>query len=202
MYRIQIPHVDLFTEGAQLHRSIIMQLKKQWATADATKHKPPNIIEFDGLHNGRLDGHVKPCGHLGPHSHTPSSTSPDATSLLLAAVIPLPTNHLVSKTSSSTTLPTTPTKPSKSSCHKSPPLSPVLLAGSEICTCLEDFFRVKGVDLQQSEEVLNDLDLTSDIIADTPISCLNEVLNTVEGHTHKYQAFTKKWSSHLQYNKH
>ncbi|KAF9225177.1 hypothetical protein BS17DRAFT_801307 [Gyrodon lividus] len=224
MYGTQVPRIDLFTEDTQLHGPIIMQLKKRWvcekhagehgepgycfvntcgkhlglnhrklklwaaaiAAADATKHEPPNIIEFDCLR---------------PHSHTPSSTSPDATSLLLAAVIPLLTNHLVLKTSDSTTLPMTPTKPHKSSHCESPPLSPVLPAGSKIHACLEDFFRVKGVDLQQSEEALTDLDLTPDIIADIPISHLNEVLNTVEGHTHKYQAFTKEWSSHLQCKK-
>ncbi|KIK93182.1 hypothetical protein PAXRUDRAFT_145638 [Paxillus rubicundulus Ve08.2h10] len=158
------PHVDLFTESVQLHGSIIMQLKKQWVckkhtgehgepgycffnASDAMKHEPPNIIEFNGLHDGRLDGQVKPCGCSGPHSRTPLSTSPDATSLLLTAIIPLLTNHLVPKTSSSTALPTTPTKPGQSSHHESPPLSPVLLAGIEIRTCFEDFFRVEGVNL-------------------------------------------------------
>ncbi|KAF9229200.1 hypothetical protein BS17DRAFT_762875 [Gyrodon lividus] len=193
-----------FFNACSEHLGLNHRKLKLWAATiaaeDATKHEPP-IIEFDCLRDGRLDGHVKPRGRSGPHSRTPSSTSPDATSLLLAAVIPLLTNHLVPKTSDSTTLPMTPTKPHESSHRESLPLSPVPPAGSKIHACLEDFFRVKGVDLQQSEEALTDLDLTPDIIADIPISRLNEVLNTVEGRTHKYQAFTKEWLSHLQCKK-
>ena len=62
------------------------------AAGDSTKHEPPNTADFDGARDGRLSD-TKPCGCTGPHS-APGSTTPDATALLMAAILPLITSHL------------------------------------------------------------------------------------------------------------
>ncbi|KAG1751308.1 uncharacterized protein EDB91DRAFT_1078121 [Suillus paluster] len=80
-YGTKVPHIESFSEESQIHGTIIMQLKQKWsckkhlskhgepgncyATADATKHKPPNTVDFDVLHDGQLNA-IKPHGHTAP----------------------------------------------------------------------------------------------------------------------------------------
>lgn len=167
------------------------------AAADATKHEPPNTVDFDGLRDGRLDSHVKPRGRVGPCTRSPPATPVSDATSLLTTMVPLLTN-LVQRTTAPQLPPTTPTKLHGSSKPHSPPLSPVPPPGGEIHACLEDFFKTKGIDLRQAEDTLTNLDLTPDIIADLSISRLNEVLDTVEGRARKYQVFTKDWSGRLE----
>ncbi|KIK76654.1 hypothetical protein PAXRUDRAFT_18046 [Paxillus rubicundulus Ve08.2h10] len=214
-YGTKVPRVEAFSEDAQIHGGIILQLKAKWvcekhlgehgevgycyvsstgehlglnhrklklwaaaiASADATKHAPPNSVDFDGVRDGRLNS-TKPHGRSGPRFLV--TTSPDATTMLLAATILDP--------------------PSTPSHHRevSPPLSPTPLVGTEIYSCLHDLLVQKGIDLCGAEGVLTELDLTPDIIADVPISHLCDILGTVEGRVLKLQAFAHEWHGRLQ----
>ena len=77
-------------------------------------------------------------------------------------------------------------------------VSPLPDAGSELRSCLEDFARVKGIDLIQHEAVLARLDLTPDILPDVPITRLCELTGAVEGQLWKLQVYCKEWYTRLQ----
>ncbi|KAG6370347.1 hypothetical protein JVT61DRAFT_12155 [Boletus reticuloceps] len=232
-YPTKIPRIENFSDNAQLHGSIILQLKvkwvcdkhsgehgerghcwvsptgnhiglnncrlKQWAASiaagDATKHEPPHTIDFDGLRDGRLD--VKSCGRTGPCSS--AAATPDATTMLLTAVTSLMANQLVSKTPAVDFL----TTPKRHRAREvSLPCSPVPITGTELHSCLNDFFDQKGIDLRATEDLLTQLEFTPDIISDVLISRLCEVLMVVEGRGLKLQAFAREWSERLQLKKH
>ncbi|KAG1732927.1 uncharacterized protein EDB91DRAFT_1057805 [Suillus paluster] len=163
------------------------------AAADATKHKPPNTVDFNGLCDGRIDA-MKSCGHNGPRLS--SSSSPDPTTALLAAVTSLITSQLASK---ATLEPSTPT-------HHCPraqtPFSPIPATGTEIHLCLSAFLQSYDVDLMGSEDVLSSLELTPDIIGDMPVTCLCNLPCVVEGRAMKFQGFAREWSNWLKYKKH
>ncbi|TFY79566.1 hypothetical protein EWM64_g4445 [Hericium alpestre] len=93
VYKMWVPNVDHFSNEAQLHGPIILELKQKWfwaatiAAHDVTKHDPSNNLEFDGACDGRLIT-TKPCGHSGPQpALTPATASQSNMSQLLMAAI-------------------------------------------------------------------------------------------------------------------
>ncbi|KIJ06258.1 hypothetical protein PAXINDRAFT_20541 [Paxillus involutus ATCC 200175] len=175
---------------------------KMWAAAiDATKHEPPNTLDFDGLRDGRGDGGPKSQGRTGPRAGG-SSPSSEVTTMLLASMIPLITSQLSSAAHNLPSLSHSNSEPLSTLTQPrrevSPPWSPVPASGSEVHICLQSFLEKKGINLLHSEQALIDYDLTPDIISEIPISRLCEVLGTVEGHAHKYQGFAKEWSERLE----
>jgi hypothetical protein len=165
------------------------------------KHEPPNTIDFNGLHDDRLDV-TKPCGCTGPCPPIPSApASSNATTMLLTAVTSLVASQLTTKhvTNPSLALLSTLSR----CCHRdvSPPLSPTPVVGTEVDSCLQDFLAQKGIDLRDAKDVLTELDLTPDILSDVPVSRLCDLLGTVEGCALKLQAFFHVWSSRLELKK-
>ncbi|KAH7903026.1 hypothetical protein BJ138DRAFT_1198541, partial [Hygrophoropsis aurantiaca] len=165
------------------------------AAADATKHQPPNTVDFDGIRDGRLSS-IKPRGRTGPTS-TSSTSSSDSTALLMAAILPFITSNLASRSplASPSVEPSTPTHQRHLSVT---PQSPLPEPGSEIRTCLRDFLKAKDIDLTNAEQSLKALELTPDIIADVPVGHLCEVMAAVEGRVRKFQVFCKVWSDRLE----
>ncbi|KAJ8585723.1 hypothetical protein M405DRAFT_910709 [Rhizopogon salebrosus TDB-379] len=161
------------------HLGLNIHKLKLWAAAiaaaDATKHEPPNTVDFDILRDGRLDT-VKPRGRTGPRSAS-SSTATDATTMLLAAMIPLITDrlgHAMPRATEATLNP--PSTPLSHRREASPPLSPIPATGMEIQACLGDFLKEKGIDLSRAGNILADLDLTPDIISEVPVTHLCMIL--------------------------
>ncbi|KAM5543706.1 hypothetical protein V8D89_002323 [Ganoderma adspersum] len=79
------------------HLGLNMRKLKVWAVAiaayEATKYVPPNTVDFDSARDGRVVS-VHPRGHPTQGSNV-LATSSDITTLLMAAVVPLITNHLL-----------------------------------------------------------------------------------------------------------
>ncbi|KAF8835086.1 hypothetical protein BDN67DRAFT_992531 [Paxillus ammoniavirescens] len=236
MYGTRVPRVDAFSEEAQIHGAVILQLKQKWAckkhlgehgdvshcyisltgehlglnnwklkmwaaaiaAADATKHEPPNTMDFDGLQDGRLDT-MKPRGRTGPRSSA-SGSVPDPTTTLLAAVTSLIASQLAPKPPASSMV-DPPSTPRHHQQEASLPVSPLPAPGSEIHTCLQDFLAQKSIDFCSAEDVLSQLELTPDIITDVPVSRLCEILSTVEGRALKFQAFSHEWNTRFQLKK-
>ncbi|TDL14115.1 hypothetical protein BD410DRAFT_846335 [Rickenella mellea] len=213
----KVPRVDLYSEATQLNGTFILQLKEKWtcqthlgehrepgfcyvtptgehvglnhrrlamwasamAAGEATKYEPPNIAEFDGAANET------------------------ASSLLLAAVIPLLTNL------TRPAIPTTPVRPrvvstpgtptkSKAARASLAPDSPAPAAGEELRQFLVDLQRVKSVDIQAKEAALAALDITPDIIPDIPVSRICELVGVTEGVGFKVQKFCRAWNACLE----
>jgi hypothetical protein len=162
------------------------------AAADATKHEPPNTVEFDGIRDGRLSS-VKARGRSGPRRASSPSTPPvDPTALWMAAMIPLITS-LVSKPAQTLEPPVTP----RHMTNLTEPVSPIPSPSSELHACLIDFARVKDINLLLSESVLMERGLTPDIIPKVPVPHLCDITGAVEGHIWKFQSFCCDWVEHL-----
>ncbi|KAG2131759.1 hypothetical protein DEU56DRAFT_914323 [Suillus clintonianus] len=183
------------------HLGLNSRKLKLWAAAiaaaDATKHEPPNTVDFDVLRDGRLDA-VKPRGCTGPRSSLSSTGSQDATTMLLAAMIPLITERLApprvpEAVPLNLPVPSTPVRPCDAS-----PFSPTPAAGTEIQTCLGDFLKAKGINILDSGSILFDLDLTPDIVGEVPVAHLSDVMDVVEGRVLKFQMFAREWNDRLQ----
>ncbi|KAH7903729.1 hypothetical protein BJ138DRAFT_1120100 [Hygrophoropsis aurantiaca] len=192
-----------FVDASGEHLGLNPRKLKIWAAAiaaaDATKHHPPNNIEFDGIRDGRLT--VKPRGRSGPVV-PPAPQASDATALMMAALVPLIVNNLTARQSHSSDSaevvpgqPTTPTRPRQ---RAQPPLSPAPAVGFELHACITDFLKSKEIDLTESEPVLTQLELTPDILPEVPVTHLCELMNTVEGRVRKFQVFCKEWSARLE----
>ncbi|KIK94318.1 hypothetical protein PAXRUDRAFT_33579 [Paxillus rubicundulus Ve08.2h10] len=175
------------------HLGLNNQKLKMWAAAiavaDATKHEPPNTMDFDGLQDGRLDT-MKPS----------SGSVPDPTTTLLATITSLIASQLAPKPPASSMV-DPPSTPHRHQQEASLPVSPLPAPGSKIHTCLQDFLAQKSIDFCSAEDVLSQLKLTPDIITDVPVSCLCEILSTVEGRALKFQAFSCEWNTHFQLKK-
>ncbi|KAJ7677222.1 hypothetical protein B0H17DRAFT_867710, partial [Mycena rosella] len=184
------------------HTGLNMRKLKMWSSAivagEATIHEPPNVIEFDGLRDGRL---TRPRGRGGPR---PSAGPSDITAVLLAAMLPLlhnmtPRTSDPLKTPPRTALPVVfPATPTK---KPMVPLSPIPPPSSELHACLDDFFKLKGINLLETESVFASLELTPEIIADVPVSRLGELTGVIEGRLWGFQSFCREWSSRLQEKK-
>ena len=162
------------------------------AAHDATKHEPPNNVNFDTLRDGRLTTN-KPRGRTGPRQ-AQATPPPDPTSALMAALIA----HLIPKppaTLIESSAPTTPRKPKP--LIMPAPISPIPSRSAELHACLADFAKTEDVDLLHSEAALAALDLTPRIIPDVPVPRLIEVTGALEGHLWKLQAFCRSWTTRL-----
>ncbi|KAJ7778022.1 hypothetical protein DFH07DRAFT_766239 [Mycena maculata] len=190
------------------HIGLNMRKNKAWASAivagEATIHEPPNVLEFDGFRDGHLTV-ARPRGRGGPRSYASGPSGGgggDTATVLLAAMIPF-LHNLAPKTDPLKTpprtalpvaFPTTPKKPTVS-------LSPIPTRSSELHACLDDFLRLKGINLLEAESALAQLSLTPDIIAGVPVPRLCEITSAVEGHLWGLQAFCREWSSRLEEKK-
>lgn len=148
------------------------------------------------------DGHLlasKPRGRHGPHGQAVGApSSNDATTLLMAAMLPLLTN-LTQKRTRSESVSSTP--PRRRQGMAIPALSPLPAAGSELHTCLCDFTEASGIDIMICEDTLMALELTPDIIPDVPVAHLCELTDIVEGRIRKFQAYCKTWNARLDLKK-
>ncbi|KII87546.1 hypothetical protein PLICRDRAFT_163749 [Plicaturopsis crispa FD-325 SS-3] len=198
-----------FIDAAGEHLGLNNRKLKLWAAAiaaaDATKHQPPNTVEFDGVRDGRLSM-SKPRGRSGPRSALSPNSAPDSTALLMAAMLSLITSHLAPKppaspsTASTGALPSTPTR---NRTHAMP-MSPIPRPELELRACLTDFrslntthSNIKGIDFTASEEALAALDFTPDIVSEVPLAHLSEVLGAVQGRTLKFRRFCQEWTERL-----
>lgn len=170
-------------------------LIRDQAGGDATKHEPPNTVEFDGVRDGRSSV-SKPRGRTGPRSSSESNSASDPTTVLLAAMLPIIANMSQQRTPGTATPPSTPTRPAAGKSLS--PSSPIPVAGTELHACLVDFHRAKGIDLIGHEGSLAELDLTPDILSDIPVTRLGQITGAVEGKLYKLQAFCKEWSNRLE----
>ena len=161
------------------------------AAHDATKHEPPNNVNFDTLRDGRLTT-SKHRGCTGPQ-RARATPPPDPTSALMAALIA----HLIPKPPAPSVETPTPTTPCKPKPLSPSPISPIPSRSAELHACLADFAATEDVDLLHSETVLAALDLTPGIIPDVPVPRLIEVTGALEGHLWKLQAFCRSWTARL-----
>ena len=164
---------------------------------DATKHEPPNTVDFDGV----CDGHLvasKPHGRTGLRAAAVAPNT-DVTSLLMAAMLPLLTN-LSQKRPCSPSLSSSlhpPNIPSHTSREASVPLSSLPASRSELRACLSDFAENTGIDLTSCEDALMVLELTPDIIPEVPVTRLFKVTGAVKGRIRKLQSYSKDWNARL-----
>lgn len=147
------------------------------------------------------DGHLltsKPRGRHGPYGQAVSApSSNDATTLLMAAMLPLLTNLSQKRTHSVSSTP-----PQRSRQRMEiPALSPLPAAGSELHTCLCNFTEASGIDIMICEDTLMALELTPDVIPDVPVARLCELTDIVEGRIRKFQAYCKTWNARLDLKK-
>ncbi|KAJ7856212.1 hypothetical protein B0H14DRAFT_2352800 [Mycena olivaceomarginata] len=201
MYGTKVPRVDDYTPQDQLHGAMIMKLDAKWA---CEKHHGENgdighcWIDPNGNHTG-LNMRKKKMWASAiitvaveiPLLLWCSQQYPPLLQNLAPKGDPL-------KTPPRSTLPVAfPTTPKK----LTGPLSPIPTASSELHVCLDDFLKLKGINLLEAESALAALSLTPDIIANVPIERLGEVTGAVEGHLWGLQAFCRQWSARLDEKK-
>ncbi|KAF8176897.1 hypothetical protein K438DRAFT_1727053 [Mycena galopus ATCC 62051] len=185
------------------HIGLNMRKLKMWASVivagEATIHEPPNVVEFDGLRDGRL---TRPRGRGGPrafHGSADAAAGSSETTALLTALLPIlqtlaPQNKTPPRTTLPRAFPTTPRKPTS-------PVSPIPTPSSELHSCLDAFFKSKGINLLAAESALAAMGLTPDIISNVPIGRLGEITGAVEGHLWGLQSFSREWSAGLREKK-
>ncbi|KAF8996603.1 hypothetical protein BDQ17DRAFT_1249578 [Cyathus striatus] len=199
-----------YVSASGLHLGLNHRKLSLWAAAiaarDATKHEPPNTIDFDGIQDGHMTT-VKARGRTGPRA-TSETNSNDAIALTMAAVMPILASLVPKPTPANP--PSTPTRhngspqphtPSRR-VHLMSPFSPVLDESMKIHVCLNDFFNAKGIDLWFHESLLTTLDFTPDIIPTIPVIRLCEILDIPEGLGWKFNAFLREWNERLNAKKH
>lgn len=158
---------------------------------DATKHEPPNAIEFDGVRDGRVVA-VKPRGRSGPGA---ASTDNATSAMLIAAMVPLLTS-LVDCNSVAVAAPSSgPSMSATAASSLKRPLSPASDIGNELNDCLRAFKDAKGINFMSHKDILLSLDLTPDILPDVPVTRLCQITGAVEGRIMKFQAFCKAWNA-------
>jgi hypothetical protein len=165
------------------------------AASDATKHEPPNTIEFDGVCDGRLiSGRSRVRGN---HPAAPPATDP--TMLLMASLIPLLTG-LSRPHEDQLTNPAMPIVRQASNTILVTPMD-TPMPGEELHACLLAFKEEKGIDLLHIKLSLADLDLTPDILGRVPVAWLCAVMGAIKGQIWKFQAFATEWSAWLEAQK-
>ena len=160
---------------------------------DATKHEPPNTVEFDGVRDGRLTT-VKPRGRTGPHPAASTSTGVsqcDPNMLMMTAMMPLLTSLVERQTSAA------PQAAVAQAAVIRGPVSGIPTIDEELHMCLLDFSNFRGINLMSIEGKLRDVELTPDIIPATPALRLCELTGATEGSIRKLQVFCKEWNVKL-----
>ncbi|KAF8989234.1 hypothetical protein BDQ17DRAFT_1334189 [Cyathus striatus] len=180
-YGTKVPQLDGYTAHELLQGKIVLELKKKWAceqhqgehgshlglnhhklslwaaaiaAQDATKHEPPNTVDFDGLRDGRAV----------------ENSSNDMMGLAMAAIMPILASLVPKPTP--TDPPTTPIRHNRPStsrmpshhAHLLPPFSLIPSKTGEVHACLNDFFNVKGIDLWHQESLMVDVEFTPENI--------------------------------------
>ncbi|TFK80000.1 hypothetical protein K466DRAFT_504633 [Polyporus arcularius HHB13444] len=195
-----------YVDASGEHLGLNSRKLKLWAAAiraaDATKHHPPNTVEFDCLRDGRLNT-AKARGRTGPNP--PAASSSDMSSLVMAALLPLITNQLTAAAQGAVPLaaaqpavsaPSTPRR--RQAQPPAVPVSPSPAVGTELHTCIGDFLKAKGIDVSDAEPALADLELTPDIVNEVPIARLCDVMSCVEGRGRKFQVFCRDWAARVE----
>lgn len=184
------------------------------AAGEATRHVPPNVAEFDGC---QISGSTiaKPRGKVGPAHLAPTAaaapataTPTDATSLLMAAMVPL----LVSLTQSmvpragqpAPAVPATlsPDVPAPVGSASAPQVDgmdldlppTIIFLHSHTLDCLIAFKSETNIDIVDKHKALEHRELTPDIIPEVPHHHLAGVLGVSEGKTIKFQLFCRRWA--------
>ena len=168
------------------------------AASDATKHEPPNTIEFDGIRDGRLLSSRSRVRANVPS--TPATTDP--ATLLVASLIPLLTSLSCSQGDHLSTLTNAaiPVIRTTSKLILATPMD-IPMPGEELHACLLAFKEEKGIDLTHIKSSLADLELTPDILGQVPVSRLCAVTGAIEGQVWKFQMFATEWSAQLEAQK-
>ncbi|KAJ7880688.1 hypothetical protein B0H13DRAFT_2345482 [Mycena leptocephala] len=192
-----------YVDASGNHMPLNMRKKKicLQVAGEATVHEPPNTVEFDGIRDGGIS---RPRGRGGPRTYGAGPSGGEGgntASMVLAAVLPLLQNLAPKadplKTPPRSILPVAfPTTPRKYGL-----LSPIPTTSSELHVCLDDFLKLKGINLLEIESALAALSLTPDIIANVPVLRLLEITKAAEGHLWGFQAFCREWSGRLEEKK-
>ncbi|KAG8718744.1 hypothetical protein FRC09_012180 [Ceratobasidium sp. 395] len=177
-----------------------------WAAAmaagEATRHAPPNAAEFDG-NQGNGTVAPKPRGRVpaaAAQVPAPSSSS-DASSLLVAAMIPLLTSLTQSAMGSAHAAPPPDPRPAPEPVPRAPVQAPaptpalpeVKFTEAHILDCILAFKEESGIDLGDKVAALQHRDLTPDLIREVPLEHLATVLGVSEGKAIKYHIFCRHW---------
>ena len=146
-------------------------------------------------------------GHAGPSSGAAQSTTStdDVVTILMVTMLLLITSHLALKaplTPTQTCTISAPTTPVHMQQHLSILQSPSSAASTELSVCINDFLKVKGIDLFMAESALAALELTLNIINQVPVNELRNVMGAIEGCVRKFQLFCQEWVEHVEDKKH
>ena len=168
------------------------------AAGEATKYQPPNIPDFDGMHNG-TNSISRARGRTGLSSQaasmntsTSSSAAEQAMSMMSAfftaqakVAAPPPTGLLL--------------PPPQASRQHTPLLTfPLPTPAAELQRCLEDFRQLKGIDIIGCRATLEASALSPDIFPHLTVARITELTGLAEGHAIKLQVFGKQWSTSLE----
>ncbi|KAG8685087.1 hypothetical protein FRC09_014970 [Ceratobasidium sp. 395] len=208
------------------HRRLTM-----WAAAmaagEATRHAPPNVPEFDGPQGSgtvtvKQRGRVTAVPAPAP-APVPSTSASDATSVLIAAMVPLLTSLTQSvvdqSTKASTATPDTPKVPNPpADPPANPPPPPVPTAAATQAhngsclglpyvfshnhtqDCVIAFKAESGIDVTEKLGALEHRDLTTDLLLEVPYDHLGGLLGLTEGKAIKFQIFCRHWVHNFKAN--
>jgi hypothetical protein len=173
------------TTHSQMNRT----LKFNQAAGEATRHVPPNVAEFDGPQGSgstlpKARGRAATSATAPAAPLVPPSTSSDAASLLMAAMVPLVmslTQSVVPRGSllASPVVPTTEANmPTSSTSLAKPDLNVPIVAPtliflpSHTLDCLIAFKDEAGINIIDKAQALDHRDLTPDIIPEVCYSVI------------------------------
>ncbi|QRV78748.1 hypothetical protein RhiJN_12360 [Ceratobasidium sp. AG-Ba] len=184
------------------------------AAGEATRHAPPNVPEFDGPQGSGIVT-VKHRGRVTAAPPVPPSSisASDATSVLIAAMVPLLTSLTQSVFQKSTTSPTVtttsdapappPNPPSgPPSTSTSPPVHnhdgpcldiPFMFSHDHTCDCIAGFKAESGIDLSEKLDGLKHRELTPDLLLEVPHDHLSRLFGISEGKTIMFQIYCRRW---------
>ncbi|QRV85421.1 hypothetical protein RhiJN_27502 [Ceratobasidium sp. AG-Ba] len=137
------------------------------AASEATHHAPPNAPEFDGP-QGLGAAAVKPCRHAATAPAAPSSGT-NATSLLIAAMVPLLATLTQSVVGQNSTVPSAPLPPHAPDPPPNPtPSMSALQASSMLAPNGPNFLEELEIDLMDKLEALKHCHLIPNLLLEVP----------------------------------
>jgi len=172
-----------------------------WAAAmaagEATKYQPPNIPDFDGVNDAGLSM-SRSRGRSGPTAQTVSGPSSSAaeqamnmmTAFFAAQTKPAPAPAFAAPIE----LPPLPID------RRGPSLLtfPLPAPSAEFQRFLEDFRRLKGINILAHQVAFEASAFTPDILPHVSVARLTELTGLPEGHVIKLQIFGKQWATSLE----
>ena len=164
------------------------------AAGETTKYLPPNIPDFNGVHDSTCSIST-PHGCAGPLSQaapTPSSTS--TTEHTMSLMMDFLT--VQAKATMPTPAPPLPVQMS----HQNTPIVtfPLSTLAAELQRFLEDFCCLKGIGITTYCATLKACVLSPDIFAHLTVTRITKLTGLAEGHAVKLQVFGKQWSTSLE----